>query len=65
MFEGIVELKRSGCRTNSPTSARHGVGLGYIRIWATSPRRLVFWDVAPSLYMFDLEKLPLDLPQIS
>ena len=25
-----------------------GCGLGYIRIWATPPRRLVFWDGAPS-----------------
>ena len=31
-------------RTNSPTSTRHGVGLGYIRIWVTSPKRAVFWD---------------------
>jgi len=31
-------------RTNSLTSARRGDGLGYIRIWATPPRRLVFWD---------------------
>ena len=35
-------------RTNSPTSARRGDGLGYIRIWATPPNRLVFWDGAPS-----------------
>ena len=35
-------------RTNNPTSARHGDDLGYIR--ATPPRRLVFWDGAPSLY---------------
>ena len=35
-------------RTNSPTSARRGDGLGYIRIWATPPKRLVFWDGAPS-----------------
>ena len=35
-------------RTNSPTSARRGDGLGYIRISATPPKRLVFWDGAPS-----------------
>ena len=35
-------------RTNSSTSARRGDGLGNIRIWATPPKRLVFWDGAPS-----------------
>ena len=35
-------------RTNSPTSARREDGHGYIRIWATPPNRLVFWDGAPS-----------------
>ena len=35
-------------RTNSHTSARRGDGLGFIRIWATLPKRLVFWDGAPS-----------------
>jgi len=35
-------------RTNNPTSARYRDGLGYIRIWVTLPRRLVFWDGAPS-----------------
>ena len=51
-------------QTNSPTSARRGDGLGFIRIWATPPNsgdglgfiriwatppnRLVFWDGAPS-----------------
>ena len=35
-------------RTNSPTSARRGDGLGFIRIWATPSNRLVFWDGAPS-----------------
>ena len=58
----IVELagetlcSRGDCwdlgRTNSPTSDRRGDGLGYIigyiRIWATPPKRLVFWDGAPS-----------------
>ena len=34
--------------TDSLTSARHGDGLGYIRIWATPPRRLIFGDGAPS-----------------
>ena len=33
---------------NSPTLARQRDGLGYIRIWVTPPRRLVFWDGAPS-----------------
>ena len=37
-------------RINNSTSARHGYGLGYIRIWATPSRRLVFWDGAPSSY---------------
>ena len=40
----IVERKHGGCRTNSPTSARHEYSLEYIRIWATPRRRLVFWD---------------------
>jgi len=35
-------------RINSPTSARHGDGLGFIRIWATPHNRLVFWDGVPS-----------------
>ena len=35
-------------RTNSPTSARRG--LGNIRIWATPPKRLVFWDDAPKSF---------------
>ena len=35
-------------QTNSLTLARQGDDLGYIRIWATPPRRLVFWDGAPS-----------------
>ena len=35
-------------RTNSPTSARRGDGLGFTRIWATPPNRLFFWDGAPS-----------------
>jgi len=37
-------------RTNSPTSARHRDGLGFIRIWTAPPRRLVFWDGASSPY---------------
>ena len=37
-------------QTNSPTLARQGDFLGYTRIWATPPRRLVFWDGAPSPY---------------
>ena len=54
----IVELvgetlcSRGDCwdlgRTNSPTSARRENGLENIRIWATPPKRLVFWDGAPS-----------------
>ena len=50
-------------RTNNPTSARHGDGLGYIRIWATPPKRLVFWDGASSptdwstnVLLYSLEK---------
>ena len=35
-------------RTNSLTSVRRGDGLGNIRIWVTPPKRLVFWDGAPS-----------------
>ena len=35
-------------QTNSPTSARRRDGLGFVRIWATPPNRLVFWDGAPS-----------------
>ena len=31
-------------RTNSSTSVRLGNNLRSIRIWATPPRRLVFWD---------------------
>ena len=37
-------------RTNSPTSVRRGDGLGYIRIWATPSKRLVFWDGAQVLH---------------
>ena len=44
--------KKGNCwdlgRTNSLTSARRGDGLGYIRIWAAPPKRLVFWNSAPS-----------------
>ena len=35
---------------NSPTLARQGDGLGYIKIWATPLRKLVFWDGVPSPY---------------
>ena len=38
-------------RTNGPTSARHGDGFGFIRIWATPPNRLVFWDGVLSPYI--------------
>ena len=45
---------RGGCwdldRTSSPKSARHADDLRFIRIWATPPNRLVFWDRAPSPY---------------
>ena len=37
-------------QTNKPTLARQGDGLGYIRIWAAPPSRLVFWDGASSSY---------------
>ena len=57
-------------RTNSLTSVRHGDDLGFIRIWATPPNRLVVWDGAPVLtigiramaskmtttFMFEMEK---------
>ena len=40
LFErGIVGI---WVEQNSPTSARHGDGLGYIKIWATPPKWLVF-----------------------
>ena len=35
-------------QTSSPTLARQEDGLGYIRIWVTPLRRLVFWDGTPS-----------------
>jgi len=45
---GRLFIRKRDCwdlgRTNSPTSAKHGDGLRYIRIWATQLRRLVFWD---------------------
>ena len=34
---GFVEY-----RTDSPTAARHGDGLEYIKIWATIPNKLTF-----------------------
>jgi len=37
-------------QTNSPTLARQGDFLGYIKIWDIPPRRLIFWDGAPSPY---------------
>ena len=40
---------RGGLLTNNLTWAKRGDGLGYIKIWATIPRRLVFWDGVPSL----------------
>ena len=65
----IVELagetlcSRGDCwdlgRTNSPTSARRGDGLEFIRIWATPPIRLVFWDGAPSPSTSNREKRKL------
>ena len=46
------DMKEKYCwdlgQTKSPTLARHGDGLKFIRIWATPPNRLVFWDGAPS-----------------
>ena len=49
---GRLFIREGDCwdlgRTNSPTSARRGDGLGYIKIWATPPDRLVFWDGALS-----------------
>jgi len=46
----FVQLLLRFVQTNSPTFARHGDGLGYIRIWAISSRRLVFWNSTPSPY---------------
>jgi len=40
-------------QTNSLTLARQGDDLRYIRIWVTPPRRLVFWDGAPSPYTLE------------
>ena len=37
-------------RTNSPTSARHRDSLEFIKIWATPPKKLIFYDDAPSPY---------------
>ena len=49
-FEGDCWV---GCRTNSPTSAvKHADEHGNIRIWATPPIRLVFWDGTPSPYNY-------------
>ena len=46
LFEGgCWNLRSNKC----PTLARHRDGLGFIRIWAT-PKKLVFWDGAPSSY---------------
>ena len=42
LLEGHVEL--------NVALARHEDSLGYIRIWVTPPRRIVFWDGAPSPY---------------
>jgi len=36
-------------RTNSPTSVRLGDDLEYISVWVTPPKRLTFWDGAPSV----------------
>jgi len=46
-------------RTNSPTSARHEDGLGYIKILTISPRRLFFWDgsLSPSIGIRDMPEL--------
>ena len=49
-----------GSNKYSPTSARRGDGLGFIRIWATPPNRLVFWDGAPSPSVTSLLTLKKD-----
>ena len=64
----IVELaerlfvRRGDCwdlgRTNSPTSARRGDGLENIKIWATPPKKLVFWDGAPSPSSYNYKQDP-------
>ena len=55
-----------GFRSNKClTSARRGDGLGYISIWATPPRRLVFWDGAPGPSIGDiivLRRFALSVP---
>ena len=55
---GRLFVRERGCwdlgRTHSPTSTKYGDGLAYIRIWATPPKRLVFWDGAPSPYNINM-----------
>jgi len=44
----IVKLDVEQIVPHRPPSARHRDDLGYIKIWSTPSRRLVFWDDAPS-----------------
>jgi len=43
-------------RTNSPTSARHENGPGYIKIWATPPRRLIGAELAPECVFYEISE---------
>ena len=45
----VMNVRNFG-QTNSTTSARHGDGLGFIRIWATPSNRQDFWDGTQSPY---------------
>ena len=61
-LQGDSFIREGDCwdlgRTNSPTSARHRDGVGFIRICATLPKRLVFWDGAPSPYKWYQSQAP-------
>ena len=46
-------------RTNSPTLARHGDGLGFIRTWDIPSRMLVFWDGAASPFKYYVKKISI------
>jgi len=50
--ENLVEQMSSRCEDEltGRLFVREGGIVRYIRIWATPPRRLVFWDGAPGPY---------------